>query len=117
MMHRVTGTIEYMAPAEAGHVIPDGHGSIPVQSFLNKEPINTSVETTLRSALSDPLTGALMEDAMASFCGHSYGGGTLQRVYDTLQCTTCGATVEGSPMVHNLGIFGRGTHIVVRAFL
>jgi hypothetical protein len=23
---------------------------------------------------------------MASFCGHSYGGGTLQRVYDTVQC-------------------------------
>lgn len=29
--------------------------------------------------------GALLEDAMASFCGHSYGGGTLQRVYDTVQ--------------------------------
>ena len=22
---------------------------------------------------------------MAAFCGHSYGGGTLQRVYDTVQ--------------------------------
>ncbi|KAG0573130.1 hypothetical protein KC19_VG151300 [Ceratodon purpureus] len=93
-----------MASPDADHVMPDGYEPIPVQFSLNSNPINTSAATTLRSALSDPLTGALLQDAMASFCGHSYGGRTLQRVYDTLQCPTCGATVERSSMVHNLAL-------------
>ncbi|XP_024389610.1 uncharacterized protein [Physcomitrium patens] len=109
LMPRMSATIDCTAVAEAGHVIPDGYGPIPVQIFLNNEPITTIAEPTLRSALSDPLTGALLEDAMASFCGHSYGGGTLQRVYDTMQCTTCGATVEGSSMVHNLALRAAAT--------
>lgn len=117
LMPRMSATIDCMAVAEAGHVVPDGYGPISVQAFLNNvlasensipngaplniEPIATNAEPTLRSALSDPLTGAFLEDAMASFCGHSYGGGTLQRVYDTMQCTSCGAAVEGSSMVQN----------------
>ncbi|KAG0562083.1 hypothetical protein M758_9G172900 [Ceratodon purpureus] len=120
LMPRMSATIDCMAVAGAGHIVPDGYGPIPVQSFLNNviasensilngsglniEPLASNAEPSLRSSLSDPLTGALLEDAMASFCGHSYGGGTLQRVYDTMQCTVCGAAVEGISMVHNLAL-------------
>jgi len=31
----MSATIDCMAVAEAGHVVPDGYGPIPVQTFLN----------------------------------------------------------------------------------
>lgn len=34
-MPRMSATIDCTAVAEAGHVIPDGYGPIPVQIFLN----------------------------------------------------------------------------------
>lgn len=34
-MPRTNATIDCMAVAEAGHVVPDGYGPIPVQTFLN----------------------------------------------------------------------------------
>jgi hypothetical protein len=119
LMPRLGVNIDCSAISEAGHVIPEGYGPISVQAFLDNvmasdnsllngldshhEPAVPSSEPLLRSALSDPLTGALLEDAMAASCGHSYGGGTLQRVYETMVCTSCGAPVDTGSMIQNLG--------------
>jgi len=120
LMPRAGATIDCTAIAETGHLVPEGYGPIPVQTFLDTvaaaeqtlvvngtdssiEPASTNAEISLRSALSDPLTGSYLEDAMAALCGHSYGGGTLQRVYDMMQCTTCGVAVDGTSMIQNLG--------------
>lgn len=34
-MPRMSATIDCMAVEQAGHVVPDGYGPIPVQAFLN----------------------------------------------------------------------------------
>ncbi|CAA6656956.1 unnamed protein product [Spirodela intermedia] len=40
----------------------------------------------VRMHLSDPITGALMDDAMILFCGHSYGSAGMQHVIRMAKC-------------------------------
>eukprot|EP01018_Ginkgo_biloba_P004443 Gb_06756 [translate_table: standard] len=58
-------------------------------------------EPSLRSILSDPLTGALMDDATILFCGHSFGSGGLQHVLEVRACVTCGQTVTNDSIAPN----------------
>ncbi|URD75152.1 U-box domain-containing protein [Musa troglodytarum] len=44
---------------------------------------------TLRTQLSDPITGTLMDDAMILSCGHSFGSSGMQHVYKMKACYTC----------------------------
>ncbi|KAL5825996.1 hypothetical protein ACOSQ3_017832 [Xanthoceras sorbifolium] len=107
--------------AAAGHVIPQSYVPISVSQFmddlsaeeeglynhadhtyvaqnsLNKEP-------SLRSVLSDPVSGAFLEDAMVVSCGHSFGGLMLRRVIETSRCTLCNAEIETEALVPNLAL-------------
>ncbi|XP_076935853.1 U-box domain-containing protein 62-like [Bidens hawaiensis] len=59
---------------------------------------------SLRSILSDPLTGALMDDAMIVPCGHSFGGAGIQHVIKTEACYTCSHHVTEGSAAPNLSL-------------
>lgn len=61
-------------------------------------------DPSLRAILTDPATGALLEDAMVSQCGHSFGGASLRRLLETMVCPWCGAGVDVMALVPNLGL-------------
>ncbi|KAK2982410.1 hypothetical protein RJ640_026253 [Escallonia rubra] len=50
--------------------------------FSGRKDVSYASESgdSLRAILADPLTGALMEDAVILPCGHSFGGGGMQHV-------------------------------------
>ncbi|XP_061989979.1 uncharacterized protein LOC133708530 isoform X2 [Rosa rugosa] len=86
--------------AAAGHVIPQSYVPISVSQFMDDlsaeedvlcnhsdsafvPRINLNKDPSLRSVLSDPLSGAFLEDAMVVSCGHSFGGLMLRRVIES----------------------------------
>lgn len=70
-----------------------------------------SSESSLRIILSDPLTGALMDDATILTCGHSFGSGGLQHVLEARACITCGQPVTNDSIAPNHAL-----RAVVQAF-
>ncbi|XP_016505699.1 uncharacterized protein LOC107823536 isoform X2 [Nicotiana tabacum] len=104
--------------AAAGHVIPQSYVPISVSQFMDdlsaEEDMlsntdnayvtrdNLNKEPSLRSVLSDPLSGAFLEDAMFVSCGHSFGGLMLKRVIDMARCTLCNAEIERGSLIPNL---------------
>eukprot|EP01018_Ginkgo_biloba_P011355 Gb_13676 [translate_table: standard] len=104
--------------SEAGHVIPQSYGPISVSQFMDdliaeeagmsngsESPLETRrnqiQEPSLRTVLSDPFSGAFLEDALVARCGHSFGGTMLRKVYETSRCTSCGTEVDVASMVPN----------------
>ncbi|XP_058183472.1 uncharacterized protein LOC131301291 isoform X1 [Rhododendron vialii] len=104
--------------AAAGHVIPQSYVPISVSQFMDdlsaEEDVicnrsesnnvardNLNREWSLRSVLSDPLSGAFLDDAMVVSCGHSFGGGMLKKVIETSRCALCSAEIEGSSLIPN----------------
>ncbi|XP_055802069.1 uncharacterized protein LOC129871207 isoform X3 [Solanum dulcamara] len=103
----------------AGHVIPQSYVPISVSQFMDdlsaEEDMlcsntdnsyqvardNLTKEPSLRSVLSDPLSGAFLEDAMFVSCGHSFGGLMLKRVIDMARCTLCNAEIERGSLIPN----------------
>ncbi|CAN4090261.1 unnamed protein product [Withania somnifera] len=102
----------------AGHVIPQSYVPISVSQFMDdlsaEEDMlcsntdnayvaqdNVNKEPSLRSVLSDPLSGAFLEDAMFVSCGHSFGGLMLKRVIDMARCTLCNAEIERGSLIPN----------------
>ncbi|CAA7392934.1 unnamed protein product [Spirodela intermedia] len=65
----------------------------------------------VRMHLSDPITGALMDDAMILFCGHSYGSAGMQHVIRMKSCFKCQQPVSEEKMLPNLVL-----RAAVRAF-
>ncbi|KAL3521315.1 hypothetical protein ACH5RR_019464 [Cinchona calisaya] len=59
---------------------------------------------SLREILSDPLTGALLDDAMILPCGHSFGSGGIQHVLRMKSCYTCSETVSEVSVSPNLSL-------------
>ncbi|KAJ7954508.1 U-box domain-containing protein [Quillaja saponaria] len=107
--------------AAAGHVIPQSYVPVSVSQFMDdlsaEEDIlgsqsdntyvaqnNLNKEATLRSVLSDSLSGSFLEDAMVVSCGHSFGGLMLRRVIETARCTLCSAEVETGSLIPNLAL-------------
>ncbi|XP_007045305.2 PREDICTED: uncharacterized protein LOC18609901 [Theobroma cacao] len=107
--------------AAAGHVIPQSYVPISVSQFMDElsaeEDVvcnrsdNTCVsrnnfnkEPSLRSVLSDPLSGAFLEDAMVVSCGHSFGGLMLRRVLDMSRCTLCSADIDSGSLIPNIAL-------------
>ncbi|XP_059309182.1 uncharacterized protein LOC132060257 isoform X1 [Lycium ferocissimum] len=105
--------------AAAGHIIPQSYMPISVSQFMDdlsaEEDMlcsntdiayvprdNLNKEPSLRSVLSDPLSGAFLEDAMFVSCGHSFGGLMLKRVIDMARCTLCNAEIERGSLIPNL---------------
>ncbi|XP_024934293.1 uncharacterized protein LOC107429543 isoform X2 [Ziziphus jujuba] len=107
--------------AAAGHVIPQSYVPISVSQFMDdlsaEEDIlcnrsdnnylarnSLNKEPSLRSVLSDPLSGAFLEDAMVVSCGHSFGGVMLRRVIEMSRCTLCSAEIESGSLIPNLAL-------------
>ncbi|KAG6543369.1 hypothetical protein Mapa_015283 [Marchantia paleacea] len=120
LMPRSNATIDCTPMQEAGHSVPESYVPISVSTFMDNlsaaealnsngsenslETMNASSEPSLRSCLTDPISGQFLEDAMVAQCGHTYGGLTLKRVYETLTCPSCNATVEGSSLIPNIAL-------------
>ncbi|KAJ4710371.1 U-box domain-containing protein 62 [Melia azedarach] len=107
--------------AAAGHVIPQSYVPISVSQFMDDlsaeedglctrsdntyvSQNNLNKEPSLRSVLSDSLSGAFLEDAMVVSCGHSFGGLMLRKVIETSRCTLCNAEIETGSLVPNLAL-------------
>ncbi|XP_059446182.1 uncharacterized protein LOC132177754 [Corylus avellana] len=107
--------------AAAGHVIPQSYGPISVSQFMDElsaeEDVfcsrsentyvaqnNSNKDLSLRSVLSDPISGLFLEDAMVVSCGHSFGGLMLRRVIERSRCTLCNAEIETGSLVPNLAL-------------
>lgn len=104
--------------AAAGHVISQSYVPVSVSQFMddlsaeedvlcNRSDNNYAIrnnlnrEPSLRSVLSDPLSGAFLDDAMVVSCGHSFGGLMLRRVIETSRCTLCSVDIETGSMIPN----------------
>ncbi|KAG8365746.1 hypothetical protein BUALT_Bualt17G0003900 [Buddleja alternifolia] len=104
--------------AAAGHVIPQSYSPISVSQFMDdlsaEEDVlynhtdnsyvpadNMNREPSIRSVLSDPLSGAFLEDAMVVSCGHSFGGLMLRKVIETSRCTLCNSEIEAGSLIPN----------------
>ncbi|CAM8913564.1 unnamed protein product [Rhodiola kirilowii] len=92
---RVVNISELSDPQRVDVVMPEkGSGST-----LRKEvPLFESV----RSILSDPITGELMDDAVIFPCGHSFGAGGLQHSLQKKACYTCSLPITGESVQKNL---------------
>ncbi|KAJ0262431.1 U-box domain-containing protein 63 [Hirschfeldia incana] len=80
---------------------------------VEKERVNSvsSSWESLKSILSDPVTGALMSDATILPCGHSFGAGGLKEVQRMKACFTCSQPTSQGSEKPNLSL-----RIVVHAF-
>lgn len=108
--------------AAAGHVIPQSYVPVSVSQFMDdlstEEDVlhnkndnaymdqqvsgdNLNREPSLRRILSDPLSGAFLEDAMLVSCGHSFGGVMLRRVIETSKCSLCNAGIQVGSLIPN----------------
>ncbi|KAH9323314.1 hypothetical protein KI387_017953, partial [Taxus chinensis] len=114
--------------SEAGHIIPQSYGPISVSQFMDdlmaeeagmstgsdntlETRRNQNQEPSLRSVLSDPLSGAYLEDAFVARCGHSFGGAMLRKVYETSRCITCGTEFEVASLVPNHALRAAATAV------
>ncbi|KAI6670240.1 hypothetical protein NL676_005125 [Syzygium grande] len=67
---------------------------------------------SFRDIFSDPLTGALMDDAMILPCGHSFGGGGIQHVIKMKICPSCQLSISEDSILPNLSL-----RAAIQAFL
>ncbi|XP_061368060.1 U-box domain-containing protein 62 [Gastrolobium bilobum] len=74
--------------------------------FSGRKDVMYSSESgeSLRAILSDPVTGALMDDAMILPCGHSFGGGGIQHVIRMKACFTCSQPTSEESISPNLSL-------------
>ncbi|KAF8407476.1 hypothetical protein HHK36_006610 [Tetracentron sinense] len=104
--------------AAAGHVIPQSYVPISVSQFMVDLSVEEDVvgnrseyiyearnnlnrEPSLRSVLSDSVSGAFLEDAMVVSCGHSFGGMMLRKVIEMSRCSLCDSEIGGRPLIPN----------------
>lgn len=74
--------------------------------FSGRKDVSFSSESgdSLRVILSDPVTGAFMDDAMILPCGHSFGAGGIQHVLRMKVCCTCSRSVSEELVAPNLSL-------------
>ncbi|CAN1310681.1 U-box domain-containing protein 62 [Linum perenne] len=121
LMPQANAVLDCSPVAAAGHVIPQSYVPVSVSQFMDDlsadefvmcdRPENDNVvlnsynkEPSLRSVLSDPLSGAYLEDAMYASCGHSFGGLMLSKVLELSRCTLCNAQIESGSLIPNLAL-------------
>lgn len=86
-----------------------GHKDVVMDNgcgFSGRRDVSCSSESgeSLRAILSDPVNGALMDDAMILPCGHSIGGGGIQHVTRMKVCYTCSQSVSEDSIAPNLSL-------------
>ncbi|XP_034704319.1 U-box domain-containing protein 62 [Vitis riparia] len=91
---------EGSAPGQKELAVENGCG------FSGRKDVSLSTESgeSLKAILSDPLTGALMDDAMILPCGHSFGGGGMQHVIKMKACSTCSQPFSEDSVQPNLSL-------------
>ncbi|EXC33079.1 hypothetical protein L484_014958 [Morus notabilis] len=121
LMPQGNATLDCSPISAAGHVIPQSYVPIPVSQFMDglsaEEDVfcsrsdnnyvarnNLNTEPSLRSVLSDPLSGAFLEDAMFVSCGHSFGGIMLRRVIEMSRCTLCSQEIDAGSLIPNIAL-------------
>ncbi|XP_041001041.1 U-box domain-containing protein 62-like isoform X2 [Juglans microcarpa x Juglans regia] len=74
--------------------------------FSGRKDVSISSESgeSLRAILSDPITGALMDDAMILPCGHSFGSGGIQHVTTMKACYICSVSISEDSIAPNLSL-------------
>ncbi|XP_071707419.1 U-box domain-containing protein 62-like [Rutidosis leptorrhynchoides] len=74
--------------------------------FSGRKDVSSSSGSgdSLRTILSDPLTGVLMDDAMILPCGHSFGSSGMQYVMRVRACYTCSQPVSEGSVAPNLSL-------------
>ncbi|KAK8574596.1 hypothetical protein V6N12_062286 [Hibiscus sabdariffa] len=90
----------------------NGHKDILVENggggcgFSGRKDVSFMSEAgeSLRAILSDPVTGALMDDAMILPCGHSFGAAGIQHVLRMKVCYTCSQSVSEESVAPNLSL-------------
>eukprot|EP00250_Pteridium_aquilinum_P007724 c17389_g1_i1 orf=323-2026(-) len=100
----------YSSLIQATAVIPEKDQGNQIVTFSHRK-IHEPMEMPLRSALTDPLTGAFMDDATILLCGHSFGSESLQRVLENNACISCGAAAKREDMAPNHAL-----QLVVQAY-
>ncbi|XP_057773965.1 uncharacterized protein LOC130993196 isoform X2 [Salvia miltiorrhiza] len=116
LMPQSSAILDCTPIAAAGHVIPQSYVPVSVSQFMDdlsaEEEVlcnhadyvpadNLNREPSLRSVLSDPISGAYLEDAMLVSCGHSFGGLMLRKVIETSRCTLCNGEIDSGSLIPN----------------
>ncbi|MBA0751242.1 hypothetical protein Gogos_000181, partial [Gossypium gossypioides] len=72
--------------------------------FSGRKDVSSLSESSdpLRVIFSDPITGALMDDAMILPCGHSFSAAGLQHVLRMKVCSICSQSVSEASVAPNL---------------
>ncbi|KAL0918409.1 hypothetical protein M5K25_010416 [Dendrobium thyrsiflorum] len=121
LMPQANAILDCSRIAAAGHAIPQGYQPISVSQFMDdlsaEEDImcnppdsafevqnSLTTEPSFRSVLSDPLSGAFLEDAVVVSCGHSFGGHMLKKVMEMARCTLCNAEIDSGSLIPNLAL-------------
>ncbi|GMI86182.1 hypothetical protein HRI_002287500 [Hibiscus trionum] len=84
-------------------LVENGSGGCGFSGRKDVSFISESGES-LRTILSDPVTGALMDDAMILPCGHSFGAAGIQHVLRMKVCYTCSQSVSEESVAPNLSL-------------
>lgn len=131
LMPQGNATLDCSPIRAAGHVIPQSYVPISVSQFMDDlsaeddvyptHSDNTFVaqndtniisrEPSLRSVLSDPLSGAFLEDAVVVSCGHSFGGLMLRKVLEMSRCILCGAELKSGSLIPNHALRAAATAV------
>ncbi|KAJ0966829.1 hypothetical protein J5N97_023746 [Dioscorea zingiberensis] len=128
LMPQSNAVLDCSPIAAAGHVIPQSYQPISVSRFMDdlsaEEDVmgsppdktyeaqnNLHTDPSLRSVLSDSLSGAFLEDAMVVSCGHSFGGNMLKKVLEMARCTLCNADIETGSLIPNLALRAAATAV------
>ncbi|KAL6591295.1 hypothetical protein ACP70R_049798 [Stipagrostis hirtigluma subsp. patula] len=131
LMPRPNAILDCSLISAAGHCMPHTYLPISASQFMDdlcaeehavsnhleapsESQGNFVCEPSLRSVLSDPLSGAFLEDAMVLPCGHSFGGLMLKKVIEMARCTICNGEVDPASLFPNLD-GSIGYHIALRA--
>ncbi|KAG4109766.1 hypothetical protein ERO13_D13G006600v2 [Gossypium hirsutum] len=74
--------------------------------FSGRKDVSSLCESSdpLRVIFSDPITGALMDDAMILPCGHSFSAAGLQHVLRMKVCSICSQSVSEASVAPNLSL-------------
>ncbi|KAJ6835226.1 uncharacterized protein M6B38_122485 [Iris pallida] len=127
-MPQANAVLDCSLIATAGHIIPQSYQPISVSQFMDNlsaeediicslpdkiygAPNNPIMEPSLRSILSDPLSGTFLEDAVVVSCGHSFGGKMLKKVLELARCTICNTEIDRGSLYPNLALRGAATAV------
>ncbi|KAL6911216.1 hypothetical protein ACP4OV_000021 [Aristida adscensionis] len=131
LMPRANAILDCSLISAAGHCTPQVYQPISASQFMdglgseeravssNLEALSESQgnfvsEPSLRSVLSDPLSGAFLEDAMVLPCGHSFGGLMLKKAVEMARCSICNGEFDPTFLFPNLD-GSIGYHLALRA--